>query len=88
MATPLLTRAREGAGLSRAELARRAHTSRTTVSAYEHGEDPHGGDPGTVGRAAGFERVLQPCGGNEESSADADGGDLAAVGAAVARRSG
>jgi transcriptional regulator with XRE-family HTH domain len=33
----LLTLAREAAGLSKADLAERAHTSRTTLSAYEHG---------------------------------------------------
>jgi transcriptional regulator with XRE-family HTH domain len=36
-ATELLGRARLDAGLSQEELARRAHTSRTTLSAYEHG---------------------------------------------------
>lgn len=36
-ATELLSRARLDAGLSQEELARRAHTSRTTLSAYEHG---------------------------------------------------
>lgn len=33
----LLTRARRAAGLSQDELARRARTSRTAISAYEHG---------------------------------------------------
>jgi len=33
----LLTRVRRAAGLSQGELARRAHTSRPTLSAYEHG---------------------------------------------------
>jgi transcriptional regulator with XRE-family HTH domain len=37
MEAGLLTNARERAGLSRAELARRAGTSRPTLSAYEHG---------------------------------------------------
>lgn len=37
IATELLEWARLEAGLSQEELARRAHTSRTTVSAYEHG---------------------------------------------------
>lgn len=37
IATELLERARLEAGMSQEELARRAHTSRTTVSAYEHG---------------------------------------------------
>lgn len=33
----LLSDAREAAGLSKTDLAERAHTSRTTLSAYEHG---------------------------------------------------
>jgi DNA-binding XRE family transcriptional regulator len=33
----LLAQARHAAGLSQGELARRAHTSRPTLSAYEHG---------------------------------------------------
>lgn len=33
----MLTEAREAAGLSKAALAARAHTSRSTLSAYEHG---------------------------------------------------
>jgi transcriptional regulator with XRE-family HTH domain len=37
MTVGLLTEARERAGLSRAELARRSATSRPTLSAYEHG---------------------------------------------------
>jgi transcriptional regulator with XRE-family HTH domain len=37
MITELLTAAREAAGLSKADLAERAHPSRTTLSAYEHG---------------------------------------------------
>ena len=37
MTPSLLTTARSGAGMSVAELARRAGTSRPTVSAYEHG---------------------------------------------------
>ncbi len=36
-ATTILERARRSAGLTQSELARRAHTSRETVSAYEHG---------------------------------------------------
>jgi transcriptional regulator with XRE-family HTH domain len=61
MATPLLTRAREDAGLSKAELARRAHTSRTTVSAYEHGaKTPTVATLERLVGAAGFELVLQP----------------------------
>jgi transcriptional regulator with XRE-family HTH domain len=61
MSTPLLTRAREGAGLSKAELARRGHTSRTTVSAYEHGaKTPTVATLERLVSAAGFELVLQP----------------------------
>ncbi len=37
MSGELLERARRDAGLSQADLARRANTSRPTVSAYEHG---------------------------------------------------
>jgi len=37
MEVELLTEARERAGLTRAELARRSATSRPTLSAYEHG---------------------------------------------------
>jgi transcriptional regulator with XRE-family HTH domain len=37
MALTLMTAARERAGLTRAELARRSSTSRPTLSAYEHG---------------------------------------------------
>lgn len=37
MTGALLTAAREAAGLSKADLAQRARTSRTTLSAYEHG---------------------------------------------------
>jgi transcriptional regulator with XRE-family HTH domain len=61
MALPLLTRAREDAGLSKAELARRAHTSRATVSAYEHGaKTPTVATLERLVGAAGFELVLQP----------------------------
>jgi transcriptional regulator with XRE-family HTH domain len=37
VAAGLLVQARHAAGLSQGELARRAHTSRPTLSAYEHG---------------------------------------------------
>jgi len=37
MSRTLLTEAREAAGLSKTDLAERAHTSRSTLSAYEHG---------------------------------------------------
>ncbi len=50
----LLERARRDAGLSQGELARRARTSRTTLSAYEHGRTSP-----TMATAA---RVLSACG--------------------------
>lgn len=37
MVSALLSAAREAAGLSKTDLAERARTSRTTISAYEHG---------------------------------------------------
>lgn len=37
MTAMVLTEAREAAGLSKTDLAERAHTSRSTLSAYEHG---------------------------------------------------
>lgn len=37
MSVTVLTEAREAAGLSKTDLAERAHTSRSTLSAYEHG---------------------------------------------------
>lgn len=37
MSSALLSEAREAAGLSKTDLAERARTSRTTLSAYEHG---------------------------------------------------
>lgn len=37
MSEMVLTEAREAAGLSKTDLAERAHTSRSTLSAYEHG---------------------------------------------------
>ena len=61
MATMLLTRAREDAGLSKAELARRAHTSRTTLSAYEHGsKTPTVTTLERLIGAAGYDLALQP----------------------------
>lgn len=53
--------ARHSAGLSQDELARRAGTSRTTLSAYEHGRKSPGLD--TAGRLlheAGFELTTSP----------------------------
>ena len=44
----LLSDAREAAGLSKTDLAERAHTSRTTLSAYEHGVDLGGGRTASV----------------------------------------
>jgi transcriptional regulator with XRE-family HTH domain len=57
----LLARVRRGAGLSQDELARRAGTSRTAVSAYEHGRKSPALD--TVDRlvsAAGYELHARP----------------------------
>jgi transcriptional regulator with XRE-family HTH domain len=57
----LLARVRRAAGLSQAELARRAGTSRPTLSAYEHGRKSPSLD--TLERllaAAGFELSAQP----------------------------
>ena len=57
----LLTRVRRAAGLSQAELARRAGTSRPTVSAYEHGRKSPSLD--TLARlltAAGYELDVRP----------------------------
>ncbi len=57
----LLARVRRAAGLSQEELARRAGTSRTAVSAYEHGRKSPALD--TVDRlmsAAGYELDAQP----------------------------
>lgn len=61
MSRALLTRARERAGLSKAELARRAGTSRETVSAYEHGaKSPNLSTMERLLAAAGFTLVLHP----------------------------
>lgn len=57
----LITRARRAAGLSQAELARRAGTSRTTLSAYEHRRKSPSLD--TLDRllaAAGYELAAHP----------------------------
>jgi transcriptional regulator with XRE-family HTH domain len=57
----LLTLARERAGLSKAELARRAATSREAVSAYEHGaKSPTLDTFDRLVQAAGFELALRP----------------------------
>lgn len=57
----LIARARAAAGLSQVELARRAGTSRTTLSAYEHGRKAPSAD--TLGRlvsAAGWRLEIVP----------------------------
>jgi transcriptional regulator with XRE-family HTH domain len=57
----LLERVRHAAGLSQDELARRAHTSRTTLSAYENGRKSPSLD--TVSRLlaqAGYEWDARP----------------------------
>jgi transcriptional regulator with XRE-family HTH domain len=57
----LLTTARERAGLSKAELARRAGTSRETVSAYEHGsKSPNLSTLERLVGVAGFTLSLRP----------------------------
>jgi transcriptional regulator with XRE-family HTH domain len=61
MTVTLLTDARVRAGLSKAELARRAGTSRETVSAYEHGsKSPNLSTLERLVDAAGFELTLRP----------------------------
>lgn len=55
----LLTQARQRAGLSKAELARRSMTSRPTVSAYEHGaKSPTLDTAQRLLEAAGFELTI------------------------------
>jgi transcriptional regulator with XRE-family HTH domain len=57
----LLKRARRAAGLSQHELARRAGTSRTTLSAYEHGaKSPTLATAERLLAAAGFELAVLP----------------------------
>lgn len=59
--TTLLARARDRSGLSQEEVARRARTSRTTISAYEHGRKSPTLD--TLQRllaAMGFELEVEP----------------------------
>lgn len=61
MGTTLVTDARELAGLTKAELARRAGTSRETVSAYEHGaKSPNLTTLERLVNAAGFMLALRP----------------------------
>jgi transcriptional regulator with XRE-family HTH domain len=60
-AAGLIKDARRSAGLSQHELARRAGTSRTTLSAYEHGRKSPGLDTaGRLLREAGFELTTCP----------------------------
>lgn len=57
----LLTQARRSAGMSQDELARRAHTSRPTLSAYEHGhKSPTLETAARVLAEAGFVLTIQP----------------------------
>lgn len=57
----LLVRARKESGLSQEEVARRAHTSRPTLSAYEHGrKSPTMETAQRVLDSLGFELVAQP----------------------------
>lgn len=59
MSGELLTQARQRAGLSKAELARRSATSRPTVSAYEHGaKSPTLDTAQRLLEAAGFELTI------------------------------
>jgi transcriptional regulator with XRE-family HTH domain len=60
-AAKLLERARTGAGLTQEELARRAGTSRPTVSAYEHGrKSPMVATFARLLSEAGWELVAEP----------------------------
>ncbi|MGH3622857.1 MAG: helix-turn-helix transcriptional regulator [Sciscionella sp.] len=57
----LLTQARRTAGMSQDELARRAHTSRSTLSAYEHGhKSPTLETAARLLAEAGFELTIRP----------------------------
>ena len=57
----VLERARRGAGLSQQELADRARTSRTAVSAYEHGrKSPSLGTVERLLAASGYELDVRP----------------------------
>lgn len=61
IAADLLTRARRAAGISQEALARRAGTSRPTLSAYEHGrKSPNLETAARIAGAAGFDLTLQP----------------------------
>lgn len=57
----LLTRARSASGLSQDELAHRAHTSRPTLSAYEHGrKSPTLATAQRLLVAAGYQLSVEP----------------------------
>lgn len=61
IAAGLLTRARRAAGISQEALAKRAGTSRPTLSAYEHGrKTPSVETAARIAGAAGFDLALQP----------------------------
>lgn len=61
MSANLISRAREAAGLSKADLAQRAGTSRPTLSAYEHGRvSPRLDTVERILAAAGFRLVTTP----------------------------
>lgn len=61
MSADLLSRAREAAGLSKAELAARAGTSRPTLSAYEHGRvSPSLDTAERILAAAGYRLITTP----------------------------
>lgn len=57
----MLARARHAAGLSQGELARRAHTSRPTLSAYEHGrKSPTLATAERLLAEAGYQLTVEP----------------------------
>lgn len=61
MSSTLISRAREAAGLSKADLAERAGTSRPTLSAYEHGRvSPMLDTVERVLEAAGYRLAITP----------------------------
>jgi transcriptional regulator with XRE-family HTH domain len=61
IAPALLARAREAAGLSQAELARRAGVSRSVLSVYESGKrEPSSEALARILAAAGFQLGLRP----------------------------
>jgi transcriptional regulator with XRE-family HTH domain len=61
METNLLERARVEAGLSQEDLAERAGTSRTTISAYEHGrKSPTLATATRLLSSAGYDLVIEP----------------------------